>query len=220
MGCSSTEAADLRSPLAKYVEARVSEFGEIPSNRREPLLEIAAYVRSQRDAKAPMRLTFICTANSRRSQMAQIWAAVAATRYEVEEMDSFSGGTESTAFNPRAIAALQRAGIAIKPVATAVASTNPRYYVSFARGQEPLECFSKVYNERPNPKAEFCAVMVCSQADDACPRVSGATQRVSLPYEDPKAADGTPEEPAAYDERCAQIARELLYVFSRAAEHE
>jgi arsenate reductase len=56
--------------------------------------------------------------------------------------------------------------------------------------------------------------MTCTHADENCPFIPGAT-RISLPYEDPKAFDGTPEEEAIYAERCRQIARELLFAFSQ-----
>ncbi|HEX6961313.1 MAG TPA: protein-tyrosine-phosphatase [Lacipirellula sp.] len=215
---SNMSAAELLPPLAKYVEARIAEFEEIPAERRERLLEIAEYVRSPREADAPGRLTFICTANSRRSQLGQAWAAVAAARYGVDGVEAFSGGTEASAFNPRTIAALERAGVAIEGALTANnMPDNPRYSLLISQKQDPQVFFSKRYDERPNPQKGFCAIMVCSEADESCPNVPGANARVSLPYDDPKAADGTPEEARVYDERCAQIAREMLFVFSQAA---
>jgi hypothetical protein len=57
--------------------------------------------------------------------------------------------------------------------------------------------------------------MTCSAADKACPIVFGADARIAIPFDDPKAFDGTDQEAAKYDERCRQIAREMLYVFSR-----
>ena len=54
-------------------------------------------------------------------------------------------------------------------------------------------------------------------ADAACPVVLGDALRVPIRYEDPKVADGTPQEAAVYDERCLQIATEMLYLFSRVA---
>ena len=42
----------------------------------------------------------------------------------------------------------------------------------------------------------------------------GAATRLSLPFDDPKVFDNTAQEPRKYDERCEQIARELLFVFS------
>jgi hypothetical protein len=46
--------------------------------------------------------------------------------------------------------------------------------------------------------------------------VFGAEARIAIPYDDPKAADGTEGEARAYDERCRQIAREMLWVFRAA----
>jgi hypothetical protein len=65
------------------------------------------------------------------------------------------------------------------------------------------------------PQQNFAAVMTCSHADASCPLVMGASVRVAIPYEDPKAADGTPEETALYDARSKQIATEMLFLFSR-----
>ena len=78
-------------------------------------------------------------------------------------------------------------------------------------------CWSKKYDDAPNPQQDFCAVMTCSEADKNCPIVFGALDRISLPYNDPKEADGTPEEAARYDERCLQIAAELWYVMQQAS---
>jgi protein-tyrosine-phosphatase len=196
--------------LDRYVAARVGEFDQIPSERRDAFAKLTAYVQKQLDSQKTVRMTFICTHNSRRSQMAQLWAAVAADHYKVGRVETFSGGTESTAFNPRAVAALDRAGIAIRR--NGGATQNPHYEVQV--GATPIICFSKVYNESPNPKADFVAVMTCSEADKKCPNVAGAEERIAVPYNDPKESDGTATESSTYDERCAQIARELLFVFS------
>jgi arsenate reductase len=166
---------------------------------------------------AAFGIVFICTHNSRRSQLCQIWAATAATYYGVLHVEAYSGGTEVTAFNGRAVAALRRAGFAIDDPKT---TPNPRYRVSWHVDGPELECFSKVYHDASNPKSDFCAVMTCSQADKLCPIVQGASKRISLPYNDPKAFDGTPQETANYDERCRQIAREILFAFSEAAKSD
>jgi arsenate reductase len=211
----SLAAENLSPMLAKYVAARTAQFDVIAADRQAKLDELATYIRKQRDAGEPVRLVFICTHNSRRSHMAQLWAAAAAASYGIDDVETFSGGTEATAFNPRAVAALERAGFEIKT--SAPADANPKYLVRLSSGADPIECFSKVYDQAPNPKSDFCAVMTCSSADKACPLVSGATLRLAIPYDDPKVADGTPDETATYDERCAQIAREMLFAFSHAA---
>lgn len=206
--------APMSAPLQSYITAREAEFGQITAERRQQLGPLTNYIRKQSKAGQPVRLTFICTHNSRRSHLSQVWAQTAAARYGMANVESFSGGTEATAFNPRAVAALRRAGFEI---ADQIETGNPKYEVKWRSEAAPMVCFSKKYDQAPNPKSDFAAVMTCTQADKACPVVAGAAVRISLPYEDPKAFDNTPEEPRMYDERTAQIARELLYAFAQAA---
>lgn len=196
----------------QYIASRVAEFDQIPPERKAQLRKLSLYVQGRVKAGEPVRLTFICTHNSRRSHLSQIWAATAAAHYGVPGVETFSGGTEATAFNPRAIAVVERAGFEVD---ARDESKNPKQAVRFREAGEPMLCFSKVYDEAPNPQADYCAVMTCSDADKSCPTVRGASQRVAIPYEDPKVADNTLAEVQKYDERCAQIARELLYVFSQ-----
>ena len=198
--------------LNKYIEARLSETALIPADRTQLLDQLAALIDQRIAAGEPCKLTFICTHNSRRSHLCQLWAAAAAAHFGHENVQTYSGGTEATAFNPRAVAALQRAGF--RTVQT-TRDANPVYHVRYGENATPMTCFSKVYDQAPNPKEAFIAVMTCSHADKACPLVSGALTRVAVTYEDPKIADNTPDEAATYDERCAQIAREMLYVFSK-----
>jgi arsenate reductase len=143
--------------------------------------------------------------------MSQIWAATAAHYYNVALVETYSGGTELSAFNPRAVAALERAGFRVDQASS---EPNPLYRVTFCEDGTPLEAFSKVFGDPRNPRSDFCAVMTCSQADRSCPFVPGASARVSIPYEDPKDFDGTNDEAEQYDERCRQISREMLYAFS------
>lgn len=197
-----------------YLAAREEEFGGIAAERRVDLDRLAGFVRRSGAAGGRVAMTFICTHNSRRSHIAQLWAAAGAA-VNGFEIDSYSGGTEATAFHPNAVAAMRRAGFVIDATTGGV---NPIYHARFGAGERGVvTCFSKPYGDPPNPKAGFAAVMVCSDADGACPVVDGAAYRLALPYEDPKVSDGTGGEAVMYDERCAQIAREMLYVFSRAA---
>ena len=200
--------------ISKIIDACTAAcLATIPDDRREPLDQIAAFVRERKLAGQPIRLVFICTHNSRRSHMSQIWAAAAATWYGIDGVETYSGGTEATAFNPRAVAAMRRAGFEIADVPAD--ATNPHYAVGFSADAPALDVFSKTYDWAGNPSSDFAAIMTCSQADRACPFVRGAVLRVSLPYEDPKVADGTPEEAARYDERARQIAGEMFYLFSQ-----
>ena len=181
----------------------------IPEDRKALLNHLSAYVADRRKEGKPVYLNFICTHNSRRSHISQIWAAAAAAYYGIEDIHCFSGGTEATAFNPRAVAAMQRAGFSIENPG----GENPHYRVSFSPGGLALECFSKVYDDPFNPKSDFAAVMTCSHADENCPFIPGAT-RISITYDDPKVADDTPQETARYDERVRQIGCELFFAMA------
>lgn len=208
-------AADSGGALFKEVAAslvaRAGEFDDIDLPRREKLDELSGFIRQQLAAHKTPRLLFVCTHNSRRSQMAQIWAAVAAEKYGLT-IATYSGGTEASAFNSRAVAAMERAGLRIEK---STDDSNAIYHVRFSAIRPALTCFSKRFDNPPNPREEFAAVMVCSDADRACPIVPGSSARIAIPYVDPKESDGTGREAAVYDERCAQIEREMLYVMSR-----
>lgn len=201
--------------LQRYITAREGEAGRIPAPRRAALDRLAIDV-AERRRRERVALTFICTHNSRRSHLAQVWAQIAARRFHLSTIDTFSGGTEATAFDRRAVAALERAGCHIEIVEP---GGNPVYAVRDDTDAPPILCFSKTFTDRPNPDAGFVAVLTCSSADAACPIVPGAAARVVLDYEDPQAFDRTARETEGYDERCAQIAREMLYLFERVASH-
>ena len=204
----------LHPELQRYVQDRVLPgIAEIPAERREQLDLIVAFVKERKAAGVTADLTFICTHNSRRSHLSQLWAATAAWAHGLDHVRTFSGGTEATAFNPRAVSAVERAEFQV----VKGEGGNPVYEVSFTEDHDPERCWSKVYDDPANPQKGFCAVMTCSEADANCPIVRGALDRVSLPYVDPKEADDTPEEAARYDERCLQIATELWYVMQQAA---
>jgi len=207
-----TQTTRMNEDVMKYVEEAIQDFDQIPNERKESLQELAQFISTKVSNKEAAKLIFICTHNSRRSHMSQIWASVAAHYYQIPHILTFSGGTEATAFNPRAVAALQRTGLEITPTTT---GNNPRYRVQFGEYTLPQHAFSKKYDDPANPQEGFAAIMTCSQADEACPFVPGAAFRVSLPYDDPKAADGTHQEAIRYDERSKQIATEMLYLLNQ-----
>jgi arsenate reductase len=186
------------------------QYDFIPQDRREILQKISEYISTKMLHNMPTQLVYICTHNSRRSHLGQIWSAVAAYYYNIENVTTYSGGTEATAFHPNAIAALKLQGFVIS---TEEKSSNPLYKVEFARDGY-INCFSKVYDHDLNPKSEFAAIMTCSDAEENCPFIPGVEFKIGTTYDDPKAFDGTPEESDKYEERSLQIALECLFVFS------
>lgn len=193
--------------LHKVVET--FDFSEISPLRKsllQPFIQVLTCEIAQRGVA---ELNFICTHNSRRSQLAQIWAKVAADVFAVD-VKSFSGGTEVTSLNERIVASLRRFGFHVDKQG----ASNPKYLINYG-SEESVVAFSKMFDDPFNPVAGFTAVMTCSHADETCPFISGAKERISLTYEDPKVFDGSVEEARKYDEHSAQIGREMFYAFSQ-----
>jgi len=197
--------------IHQYLTEVEKEFSTIPNERKEVLKTLAEYIKQSQKQHNTTALTFICTHNSRRSHLAQIWAKAAATYYHIPNVVTYSGGTEVTAFNINAVNALKEAGFEINADNAAV---NPIYHVTFSNNGLPIKAFSKKYTDAPNPKENYAAIMTCSSADKACPIVFGASKKIVTTYEDPKLSDGTPEQKTTYSARSKQIATELLYAFS------
>lgn len=193
-----------------YVLGCLHEFNSISSSRKKELEDVARYISQKLKQQETVNLIFICTHNSRRSQLAQVWAAVAAANYGVRNVHCFSGGTEETSFAKRAVETLKQAGLKID----GTVGTNPRYTVRYSDEVGALDCFSKKYDHAANPQKGFAALMTCADADVNCPFVPGAEVRYKLTYEDPKLSDRTSQEAEVYETRSRQIATEMLYLFS------
>ena len=180
----------------------------VADERKKALQPLIGYLKNKVDQGQGIKLNFICTHNSRRSQFAQIWAQTAADFFGIPATCS-SGGVEVTAFNERAVAAILRSGFKVVDPG----GPNPVYSVFHSGDGAPIQAFSKLFDDPVNRKGPFAAIMTCSDADEHCPYIPGAEIRIPLHYEDPKAFDGTPEETAGYDERSIQIGAEMFYVF-------
>jgi arsenate reductase len=198
--------------LQEYVSSLQDDFSSIAADRKEKLAMMADYITQSEYDHGQSKLLFVCTHNSRRSQFAQVWLHTASVFYVVKNILTYSGGTEATAANERVISALERAGFSVNSYSTS--DGNHRYEVSPGEGYPPDVLFSKLYSDTRNPREKFAAIMVCSDADQACPIVVGAEERISLPFDDPKAYDGTPEEADQYDKSCHLIAIEMFYAMS------
>jgi arsenate reductase (thioredoxin) len=197
--------------LQSYISQCILSFDSIPEERKVTLKKISQFIAGKVKAGETANLIYVCTHNSRRSHFGQIWGKTAAAFYGIHHVNTFSAGTEATAFNPNAIRAAIHAGFQIAKIEE---SKNPTYAVSFSNDNPPLRCFSKTYKDDSIPKDNLCAVMTCTEADGNCPLIPGTELRVSCPYDDPKAFDGTSQQEEKYNERCRQVAMENLYLFS------
>lgn len=183
------------------------EVKKITSERKQVLQELIDYAKEKLENNTPLILNFVCTHNSRRSQISQIMAQVSAYQYGIEAI-CYSGGTEVTAFHPNAIAAIERTGMLIH----SVGDINPVQFVRYSEYKTPLSCFSKTYDDTFNEASDFAAIMTCAHADDNCPVILNA-KRIPVRYEDPKRSDGTKEMSNVYDATVEEIANEMKYVF-------
>ncbi len=207
----SLKAVTFLPTLQVSIDHLVQEFNEIPEDRRKLLNELTNFIQRKIGANQKVYLNFICTHNSRRSHISQLWAQAASSYFEVNDVHCFSGGTEATAFNPRAVKAMREAGFDIQKIKD---GENPVYEVRFSNDAPPVNSFSKKYDDLFNHNQNFAAIMTCSHADENCPLVPGASARIAITYDDPKDFDGTIQEEMKYKERVNQIGREMLFVFS------
>jgi arsenate reductase len=184
----------------------------VPNERKEVLKPLINYIRNKVNYNEEIRLNFICTHNSRRSHLSQIWAQTMAFQFGIKNVFCYSGGTEATAMFPKVGETLVNQGFEIQKLSK---EQNPVYAVKFDTNQHPIICFSKTYFDDFNPKSKFVAIMTCNNADEGCPMVFGAEARFPIKYDDPKAFDGTDLMNEKYAERSLQIASEMYFVFSQ-----
>lgn len=199
------------SKLNEYIQHM--DITSIATERIQSLDTLALYIKSKREKGEDIGINFICTHNSRRSHLGQIWAAAMADFYQLENVLTFSGGTEATAVYPMVLETLKEQFFEIEMIDDK--DDNPMYSISYDE-HNPQFAFSKMYDDSANPDSEFAAVMTCSQADQGCPFIPGAEKRIAITYEDPKSSDNTDRQREVYLERSLQIATEMKYVFSKA----
>ena len=205
-----TSQEKLFSKIQKTINSL--QVKRIPDSRKETLKLLIDYIQSKVEIGQSIRINFICTHNSRRSHLAQVWAQTAAYHFNIKNVFCYSGGTETTALFPIVTGTLKKQGFQIEMLSQ---DENPVYAIKYADNEMPIIGFSKTIDNEFNPKSEFVAVMTCDSANEACPFVPGADLRIPITYEDPKRFDGTNIQEEKYEERSLQIASEMYYVFSK-----
>lgn len=196
--------------IEKVINALDTSY--IPAERKTILQPLIDYIQEKVDKQQEVQLNFICTHNSRRSHLSQVWAQALAYYFGLKNVFCYSGGTEATALFPMVAKTLENSGFKISTISE---GTNPICSIKYTENSHPIIGFSKTYDAEFNPTSKFAAIMTCSQADVGCPFIAGAEKRIPVTYEDPKAFDSTPQQAVKYKERSIQIATELCYVFSQ-----
>ncbi|KAA2222966.1 MULTISPECIES: arsenate-mycothiol transferase ArsC [Chryseobacterium] len=198
------------SKLLKTIELLKNQ--EISEDRKATLAPLVDFIQKRVEEQKEVTINFICTHNSRRSHLSQVWAQVASVYYNLSNVICYSGGTEETAMFPKVVETLQEQGLFINKISD---TENPVYTIKYDEDKHPIIGFSKRYDSSFNPTSGFVAIMTCSQADGGCPFIAGADKRIPITFEDPKISDNTPEQTAVYNERSLQIGAEMFYVFSQ-----
>ena len=196
------------NPIIKLINQL--DILKIENHRKVLLKPLQEYISQKVKQKTEINLNFICTHNSRRSQFSQIWSDVAVAYYKLP-IRSYSGGVEVTAFNPRAVQSCKRLGFQVSTKDNNL-KDNPKYEVAFSDQTDPSLCFSKTFDDISSPNSNFFAMMTCDHADENCPFIPGALQRIPFRFEDPKAFDDTALEADKYDERSIEIGSEIFYI--------
>ncbi|WP_299062301.1 hypothetical protein [uncultured Polaribacter sp.] len=187
-------------------------FHQLVSNedRKQLLLKISKGILEEYKKNGIVNLNFICTHNSRRSQLGQVWGFFAANHFKLN-INSFSGGTEVTAFFKNTVKTLQSVGFSFD--LANFSHQNPKYVISFDGSSKSIFGFSKRYDDKEN-QHPFIAITTCNNADTNCPFIAEATQRFHLPFVDPKSSDDTDLQEETYLKTTQQIAGEIYFIFS------
>ncbi|MCL7754695.1 protein-tyrosine-phosphatase [Polaribacter sp. Z022] len=204
----------MEKKVYQKIENTISQLDvtTITKKRKEVLQPLVDFIQGKKDNENQIAINFICTHNSRRSHLSQIWAHTIATHLNIKNVVTYSGGTEATAMFPKVAETLTNQGFNILKLSEI---NNPVYAVKFNNNSHPIIGFSKKYDDEFNPVSEFAAILTCSSADQGCPFIAGAEKRIPITYDDPKMFDGTDQQTEKYAERSLQIATEMLYVFSQ-----
>lgn len=198
------------SKLLKTIELFKNQ--EISEDRKVVLKSLIDFIQKKVEDESMASINFICTHNSRRSHLAQVWAQIASVHFNIPKVICYSGGTEETAMFPKIAETLQEQGCQIFTIS---GTENPVYAIKYDENRHPVIGFSKKYDSPFNPNSGFAAVMTCSQADGGCPFIAGAEKRIPITFEDPKISDGTNEQTRVYHEKSLEIGAEMFYVFSQ-----
>jgi len=183
----------------------------IDQERKETLSVISKFIANEYAKNGFVNLNFICTHNSRRSQLGQVWAFYAANFFELK-INAFSGGTEVTAFYRNTVKTLQKVGFDFQ--VSDFSHQNPKYVISFKGSTASILGFSKRY-DHPENKKPFIAITTCNNADANCPFIPEASKRFHLPFVDPKFSDGTDIQDETYLKTNKQIAAEVYFIFNQ-----
>ena len=104
--------------LLSEIENVIKELNPqtISSERKAVLQPLTDFIQSKVSNQQEIRINFICTHNSRRSHLSQVWAQTMANYFNIKNVFCYSGGTEATALFPMVVETLQKSGFQISKI--------------------------------------------------------------------------------------------------------
>ena len=102
----------------------------ISEERKATLQPLIVFIQEKVSANSAIRINFICTHNSRRSHLSQVWAQTMAAHFGIKNVFCYSGGTEATALFPMVAKTLANTGFQIAKLSQ---ENNPVYSIKFVK---------------------------------------------------------------------------------------
>ena len=180
-------------------------------NRKDKLIELDQVIKKNHEQQNIVKIIFICTHNSRRSQFSQVWAYISSLYFKLDFLEFYSGGTEVDSVNLNVINALRNSGLEIEKEQ----KDDKVYLLRPFKEDKGINLYSKKYSCKSNPTKHFIAIMTCSDADQMCPVIKGADKRMFLPYSDPRISEKTGLEKKTYEQINTVIAKEMFYLMKQ-----
>lgn len=131
-----------------------------------------------------LKILFLCTGNSCRSQMAEGWAR----ELKSDQVEAFSAGIEKHGLNPLAVKAMAEAGVDISSGT------------------------SNTVDELPDSEFDY-VITLCGHANETCPFFPGNVKRLHVGFDDPPALAkdaGTEEEAMTHYRRVRDEIRQFV----------
>lgn len=188
----------------------------ISLSRKNELDNLAELIVSEYDDYGEVDIIVICTKNSLRSQLGQLWIKSISQNYNLDFLSVYSGGTEVTSFDEKMVDALSEFGFTIEKLNEI---KNPGYLISQSEDDKSTDVmFSKLYDDEFNPEYDFIAMIVCEEASKNCPVIEESSHRLVLPYDDVKKYNDTEQQNEKYKAKIEEIGREMMYMIKKVVE--
>ena len=151
------------------------DVSNISKSRKDSLNDIIKEIKKNTLQHKASRLIFICTHNSRRSIFSEVWSQTFIKYYNLNNIYTFSGGTEVSKVYSGVINTLIKNGF---KVTNNKNQYNPTYSIYYGKQNFNIKVKSKLYSSSLNPTSNIIAIMNCSSAEKSCPFIPGASARI------------------------------------------